>query len=45
MSGIDSGGKWNICAEIVAGNVETSEDYTYFVIKKSIKHNKLMEII
>lgn len=28
MSGMNSGGNWNICAEIVAGNVETSEDYT-----------------
>lgn len=45
MSEMDSGGSWHICAETVTGNVETSEDYTSFVIKRSIKHNKLMEII
>lgn len=38
MSGMDSGGNWNVCEEIVSGNVETSEDYTYFVMKRFIMH-------
>lgn len=29
MSEMDSEGNWNICAEIVAGNVETSKDYIF----------------
>lgn len=30
ISEMDSGGNWNICAEIIAGNVETSKDYIFY---------------